>query len=74
MTDRMKSEIESAKEEQKIILDDLDREKEAFARYIVSQRDSMKDYLDHPYVVTKRDVRRKRMENFKNKLKKVFGL
>ena len=43
MTDRMKSEIESAKEEQKIILDDLDREKETFAKYITSQRDNMKN-------------------------------
>ena len=74
MTDRMKSEIESAKEEQKLILEDLDREKETFAKYITSQKDNMKNYLSHPYVVTKKDIRRKRMENFMNKLKKVFGL
>ena len=74
MTDKLKKEIESAMEERKTILEDLDKEKESYAKYLISQKENIKNYLDHPYVVTKKDIRKKKMENFKNKLKKVFGL
>ena len=74
MTDKLKKEIESAMEERKTILDDLDKEKESYAKYLISQKENIKNYFDHPYVVTKKDIRKKKMENFKNKLKKVFGL
>jgi hypothetical protein len=74
MTDKLKKEIESAMEERKTILEDLDKEKESYAKYLISQKENIKNYFDHPYVVTKKDIRKKKMENFKNKLKKVFGL
>ena len=74
MTDRMKREIESAAEERKVIFEDLDKEKVSYAKYLLSQRENIKDYFEHPYVVTKKDIRRKKMENLMNKLKKVFGL
>jgi hypothetical protein len=74
MTDKLKKEIESAMEERKTILEDLDKEKESYAKYLIAQKENIKNYFDHPYVVTKKDIRKKKMENFKNKLKKVFGL
>ena len=42
MTDKLKKEIESAMEERKTILEDLDKEKESYAKYLISKKKTLK--------------------------------
>jgi hypothetical protein len=39
-----------------------------------NDQDKIKEYIVHPYVVTKKDIRKKKFQNFFNKIKKAIGL
>ena len=53
---------------------ELEKLKDAYAKYIIEDADKIKNDISHPYVVTKKDVRMKRMKDFFNKFKKAIGL
>ncbi len=74
MTDSVKREIRAAEEERNTIDTDLEKTKEIYAKYIITDQEKIKDYIAHPYVVSKRDIRKKKLEMFFNKLRKAMGL
>jgi len=74
MTDNVKAEITAANEERKQIEKDLDKSKDGFAKYIIADQENIRNYLAHPYVPTKKDVRKKKRLEFINKFKKALGL
>lgn len=74
MTDSVKREIKAAEEERKTIGTDLEKFKNSYARYIIEDKEKIKDFITHPYVPTKKDIRKKKREAFFNKLKKALGL
>lgn len=74
MTEKVKNEYKAAEEERKIIAEDLEKSKRSFAEYIIRDKAKIEEMVAHPYVVTKKDVRKRKRQDFLNKLKKVFGL
>ncbi len=74
MTDKVRDELKACEEDRKMIADDLEVFKDRYAKYIVSCEDAIKESVLHPYVPEKRDIRKKKMGEFMNKLKKVLGL
>lgn len=74
MTEKVKNEFKAVETEREAILDDMEKFKKSYARYIVADKDKIKDYVLHPHVITKKDVRKKKVENFFNKIKKAIGL
>lgn len=74
MTEKVKSELKAAEEEREAILNEMEKFKKSYARYIIDGQDKIKEQIAHPYVVTKKDMRKKKAEMFFNKVKKAIGL
>ena len=74
MTEKVKNELKVVETEREAILDDMEKFKKSYAKYIITDQDKIKEYIVHPYVVTKKDIRKKKLQNFFNKIKKAIGL
>lgn len=74
MTDNIKEKMKMVEAERDAGNIELEKLKDAYAKYIIEDADKIKNDISHPYVVTKKDVRMKRMKDFFNKFKKAIGL
>ena len=74
MTNSVRKEIEAAEAENVTMGEEMVRSIDNFAKYIMNEQDSIRYQIAHPYVPTKKDIRRKKRGEFVNKLKKVLGL
>lgn len=74
MTNSVRKEIEAAEAEKRTIGEEMARSIDNFAKYIISDQDNIRYLVAHPYVPTKKDIRKKKREEFRNKLKKVLGI
>lgn len=74
MTDNIKEKMKMVEAERNAGNIELEKLKDAYAKYIIEDADKIKNDVSHPYVVTKKDVRMKRMKDFFNKFKKAIGL
>lgn len=74
MTDDILAKAKALEEDRKAIGEDIEKFKNTYAKYIISDGDKIKESIAHPYVVTKKDVRKKKIQNFFNKIKKAIGL
>jgi len=74
MTDNIKEKMKIVEAERDAGNIELEKLKDAYAKYIIEDADKIKNDISHPYVVTKKDVRMKRMKDFFNKFKKAIGL
>ena len=74
MTDKVRNEMKSVEGEREAILNDIEKFKKSYAKYIITDQDKIRENIVHPYVVTKKDVRKKKVSNFFNKIKKAIGL
>ncbi len=74
MTDNIKDKLKMVEAERNAGNIELEKLKNAYAKYIIEDADKIKNDISHPYVVTKKDVRMKRMKDFFNKFKKAIGL
>ena len=74
MTDNIKEKMKMVEAERDAGNIELEKLKDAYAKYIIEDVDKIKNDISHPYVVTKKDVRMKRMKDFFNKFKKAIGL
>jgi hypothetical protein len=74
MTDNIKEKMKMVEAERNAGNIELEKLKDAYAKYIIEDADKIKNDISHPYVVTKKDVRMKRMKDFFNKFKKAIGL
>ena len=74
MTEKVKNEFKAVETEREAILNDMEKFKKSYAKYIITDQDRIKEYIVHPYVVTKKDIRKKKLQNFFNKIKKAIGL
>lgn len=70
----MQNEIKAAKEERASGLEEVEKFKRSYAKYVISDMERIRDSVEHPYVATKKDVRRHRRMMFFNKLKRVLGI
>ena len=69
----IKNKMKAVDEGRQASMRQLERDKQNFARYIISEQDKIMHDIEHPYVITKKDVRKKKRETFFNKLKKALG-
>ena len=74
MTDKIKNELRATEELRLAELNDVEKFQKSYAKYIIADQDNIRNNIVHPYVVTKKDIRKKKFQNFLNKLKKAFGL
>jgi hypothetical protein len=74
MTDKVRNGMKSVESEREAILHDVEKFKKSYAEYIVADREKIRESIEHPYVVTKKDVRKKKFRNFFDKIKKAIGL
>ena len=74
MTDKISRELKTVEEERGSMLKDIDKMKESYARYLISDSKNINDYITHPHIITKKEIRKKKLSNFFNKVKKALGL
>ena len=74
MTEKVKNEFKAVETEREAILNDMEKFKKSYAKYIITDQDKIKNSIAHPYVVTKKDIRKKKFQNFFDKFKKAIGL
>lgn len=71
---KLANEIKASEEERLASLNEVEKFKKSYAKYMITDKDKIKDYIEHPYVPTKKDIRKKKRHEFFNKLKKAIGL
>lgn len=74
MTDKVKNEFKAVETEREAILNDMEKFKKSYAKYIITDQDKIRESITHPHVVTKKDIRKKKLQNFFDKFKKAIGL
>ena len=74
MTEKVKNELKTAKEERRIQMMEVEKFKDGFAKSLLENRDKILEDVRHPYMPSKKDIRREKRNRFFNKLKKVLGL
>lgn len=74
MTENVKKELKISEEERQLVLNEVEKFKKNYAKYMVGDVDKIREHIEHPYVPTKKDFRKKKVEVFFNKLKKALGL
>lgn len=70
----IKNKMKAVDEEREASMRQVEKYKSDFAKYIISEQEKIRHDVEHPYVVTKKDIRKKKRETFFNKLKKALGI
>lgn len=71
---KLSNEIKAAEEEKTVIADELEKFKNTYAKYVIDDKDKIKDSVSNPYVPTKKEIMHQKRSNFLNKVKKAIGL
>lgn len=74
MTEKVKNELRTAKEERKAQMIEVEKFKDGFAKSLLENRDKILEEAKYPYTMSKKDIRREKRNRFFNKIKKALGL
>ena len=61
-------------EERTAGLHEIEKFKESYARYMIADKEKITNYIAHPHVITKKEIRKWKIRDFFNKVKKAIGL
>lgn len=70
----IKNKLKAVEEEREASIHQIEKFKKDYAKSLVANRDEMLEQINHPQVITKKDIRVHKRHRFFNKLKKALGI